>query len=936
MTAAVFGRDEDLDSFRAFLPRARQGPSAFVFEGDPGIGKTMLWREALAVAEVEGFSSLVARPSEAEAQLPFAGLIDLLADVLDDVLPALPGPQASALAGALLRAEAAEAPAGQLAVSVGCLGVLRLLARQRPLVLGVDDLQWLDGSSGRVLAFCLRRLEVEPVCLLATRRVGGTRSVAAGFELGLTEHVLERSRVGALSRGALDLLLRDRLGLALPPPVLSAVVERSAGNPLHALELGRAVATGGSLGPGQVLQVPETLAGLVDDRIRGVSDRAYEVLLLASALSRPSVHVAAFGREQLGEALETGLLVRDGDRLAFSHPLYASVIYTGASPERRREAHRLLAQALDHPDERALHLGLASESADESVAAALEHAAQRVCARGAPDRAAALAEQAWRLTPDEQTDARVRRSFAAADYHAAGGDGTRARTILERLVATLPAGQAKANAYLRLGALATKYATIARLCRKALAHAGEDAALRARAHLVLGWAEGLSGGGVAVWEQGARRAAELAEESGATPVQVLALANLVAARGFRGYGVQRELVERALELDPEGEIVVLGESPRIVLGLHLALVDELDEGRALLEGMLTRATQRGWIPVQAMALYALSSLECRRGEFARAHRHAAESLELGRQLDLWNLEPMGLFASGLADACRGRVESARRSAEAGSARARSIGDMLVLADNEYALGLLALSLGDAAIAHEHLGPAVALMRSLGIVDPGVSPVLPNEIESAITLGEQPHAEALLRELEEQADRLGRARPLALAGRSRALVEAARGDLEAAQVSIERALAEHGRLPDPFERARTQLVEGAILRKLRKKRAAKATLDEALATFEQCGAERWAERARQEIHRLGLQRRPRGELTPGETRVAELVAAGRTNRQAAAELFLSEKTVEANLSRIYRKLGIHSRTELANELASRGKASRTTWAQSLAGELVDDG
>jgi DNA-binding CsgD family transcriptional regulator len=394
------------------------------------------------------------------------------------------------------------------------------------------------------------------------------------------------------------------------------------------------------------------------------------------------------------------------------------------------------------------------------------------------------------------------------------------------------------------------------------------------------------------------------------------LANLVQARGFLGYGVQRELVERVLELDPKGEIVVLGESPRTVLGVHLTNMDEFDEAGVVLEDVLELATERGWIPVQAIALFDLSFLACRQGKVAEAHRLAAESLELGRQLDLWNLEPMALFAIALADAHRGRVEPARRSAEAGSAGARAIGDMHMVLANEYVLGLLALSLGDAAAAHAHLEPLVGLARSLDFGEQGLLPFLPNEIEALTALGKQSQAEALLRELEEQADRLDRPRPLALAARSRAIVEADRGNLAAALASIERAFAAHERLRDPFERARTQLVQGAILRKARKKGEAKVVLEEAHASFEALGTPLWAERARDEISRLGLRRSAPGDLTEAEAKVAELVAAGRTNREVAAELFLSVKTVEANLSRIYRKVGVRSRTELAAALGDR--------------------
>jgi hypothetical protein len=393
--------------------------------------------------------------------LPFAGLIELLEGVLDEMLPTLAPPQGRALEAAVLRAEPTGSPTDQIAVSLALLSILRALAREDPTIVGVDDVQWLDAPSAHVLAFALRRLVEEPLALVVSRRTTEDNG-ALPLDLGRAPW-LERAelvRVDPLSMGALDLLLRDRLDLALSRSRLTALLERSGGNPLFALELGRAVIAGGTLEPGGALRVPATLAELVEGRIRRASEGARELLLLVSALSRPSTTVLASHREHLEEVLETGLLVREGDRLSFSHPLYGSAVYAYAQPQRRREAHRLLANLLDDPEERAMHLALSAETPDEVVAAPLEEAAARAAARGAPDRAAELAEQARRLTPADQTEDEVRRSFAAADYHATAGDGPRARTILERLVATLPAGPAKANAYLRLAALATNFATM--------------------------------------------------------------------------------------------------------------------------------------------------------------------------------------------------------------------------------------------------------------------------------------------------------------------------------------------------------------------------------------------------------------------------------------------------------------------------------------------
>jgi len=230
-----------------------------------------------------------------------------------------------------------------------------------------------------------------------------------------------------------------------------------------------------------------------------------------------------------------------------------------------------------------------------------------------------------------------------------------------------------------------------------------------------------------------------------------------------------------------------------------------------------------------------------------------------------------------------------------------------------ALGFLELSLGDFAAAHGWLAPAVQMTEEMNLREPGVFPFVPDEVEALVALGELESAERLTDRLDEQGRTLDRPLALATAARCRGLVAAARGDLEGAEVHLQRSLHEHARTQQPLEVGRTLLVAGAVRRRMRQKKGARDLLQRALTTFDDLGAPLWADRARRELLRIGGRAPTATGLTPTESQIAHLVAGGRTNREVAEELFVSVHTVEANLTRIYRKLGVRSRTELARKL-----------------------
>ena len=581
MAPTVLGRRAELEQLTAMLDAVLAGPHAAVVEGPAGIGKTTVWQAALQATRARSFTVLAARATQTEATLPFAGLIDLFEGMPEARLSALPAPQRRALEVALLRREPEKTGVDQLAVSLATLQVLRAVAAATPVVIGIDDLQWLDGATARVLAFVLRRLQREPVGLLASVRAEHADRLPLQVEEALPGPRRLVLRLRPMAVGVLDQLLRGRLGLALPRPSLLRLHEVCGGNPFYALELARVLPTGATLAAGEVLQVPTTLAGLLRGHLQQVPDQAHGLLLAAAALARPTVALLERVGGGLDEALAAGILEQDGVLVRFGHPLLGSLVYADATAQQRHQTHRLLAELLAEPEEQALHLALGTQDPEEQVAGRLEDAAQRAAARGAPDAAAQLAEHASRLTPVRWSLADCRRRLAASDYHARAGNGPRARALLEELIAQLPPGTTRAKALAALAWLVTDDSWDGLLTR-ASAEAGDDPALRALIERRHGRSKGI-GGDYAGWERHAQAAVALAEAADDSEQLLQALADLGTVRMFRGHGLQHELMTRALALESSAGEVAIENRPTHELGLQLLLADEFDQARRLLQ-----------------------------------------------------------------------------------------------------------------------------------------------------------------------------------------------------------------------------------------------------------------------------------------------------------------------------------------------------------------
>ncbi|MER6570090.1 AAA family ATPase [Streptomyces sp. NPDC001093] len=919
---SLTGRHELLDAARVALT-ARPG---VLFHGPLGIGKSTLVAALTASLTARAASAgtvLRCSPAEEDARLPFVGLIDLFAQVPEGCLEPLEPEPRAALRAALLHGTEPTDDRSRLAVRLAFLEVLRTLAAAGPVLLVLDGLQWLDEPTAEVLAFAVRRLDGLDVRVVAAERVadGEQPERLRCCPPGTTE-----LPVPSLTDDEVARLVRAGTGAELPPDVLRAIRDTADGNPLYALELGRAVALRGPVPRtfGPALPVPRRLRTRVLGRARTLPETARRTLLVTSAAARPDLTLLraaglADPAADLAEAERLGVTASDADgTIRFRHPLLRAAVYADAPEHDRRQAHTLLARAINEPVERARHLAHACPHPDEDTARTLMSAAASARRDGALGAACELAQLAARRTPGDRPADRDDRLLAAAEYACDAGQPDEAAEAAETVLAASGSARRRVRARLILlrnagQALEGAHALIQEGLRDAVGDPQAEAWLHHWAAV-----RGLLCGELEEAAGHARRAARQAAVAGDTETRTGALATYARVRSLAGEPVAADAaLEEALAL--AGGADGGPQSWRLIrMRAILALdADRVAEAGEQVAELLYRIEEFAGVEEVMATLVSLTRIQVRAGHCREALHTAARCSGATAQA------APALYAAALAATAGGTAEEARQLAEQAVRASEADGDRLFLLRALAVLGQAELLAGDpqgAASAVEALQRVRELGNAMCAADPPLLHWYGDLAEALVLLGETGEAEAVVREAYARVTADTPGSVLAALERAEGLREAGIGRAKEGAAGLRAVVGRLRRLPLPVELVRTLIALGAVEHRSRRRSAARAVLGEALQIATRIGAAPLAARAREELSRLDAADRG-GEagaggpgLAPAEARIAELVGGGATNREVAAQLFISVKTVEGTLSRVYRKVGVRSRTALAHAMA----------------------
>jgi DNA-binding CsgD family transcriptional regulator/tetratricopeptide (TPR) repeat protein len=897
----LVGREAEQRTLDALLDSARdERGAALVLRGEPGIGKTALLE--YAAGRAADMTVLRCVGIEAEHELPFAGMHQLVRPCLE-LVDRLPAPQAGALRGAL--GLSFDAISDRFLVSVGLLSLLAETCDERPVLCCVDDAQWLDRPSAEALVFAARRFQAERIALLLAAREGDTRRFDAPG--------LEELEIGALADEHAQALLGARLDRPAAPDVVDRLLQTAHGNPLALLELPSALSEA-QLDGVEPIVGPPPVRGAVEAafgaRVADLPEAARRVLLVAAADEVGDLANVQRAAERLGLALsdlddaEREGLVRIAGVVAFRHPLVRSAVYRAATHGERRAVHEALAATVSDPVSSVWHRAVVADGVDEALAAELEDAGMQAVARTAHATAALTFERSADLSEDAGARGRRLRGAAQATMDAGRLDSALALVERARPLVAEPIEGAQLDLILatEAGRRGSPADGSRRMCEAARAIADRAPELATELGL---WAvfTGLQAG----WD--ARRYAE-AERI---------LGNIEYDDTLGRFA--RKLTD-GLSAMFDGDTVHAGDclAAALVEGEDLrglrrvampvfvwAITGDVQTARVAAERMIATLRAEGIVTaiVGALPLVAWCEMAMRRLRGAQAS--VAEGLELSRELAYENDETGFLGVQARILAVQGDEERCREVAA--DALRRSVANGIGWANRNARLALaeLELALGDprAALAHfDQLDPAP--------VPPLLKLATPDFVDAALRAGERERAVAAMQDLVDWAPVSRAPFVHGMVARCRAVLAE---DSDEAEALFAQALALHDRDVPPYERARTQLAYGERLRRDRRKIEARAQLRAAHEAFEGLGAPPWAERARGELNATGESARRRDastidDLTPQELRIATLVAGGASNREVAAQIFVSPKTVEYHLRKVFMKLGVASRVELA--------------------------
>jgi DNA-binding CsgD family transcriptional regulator len=898
----LLGREAEQRVVDELLQSARTGRSAIlVLRGEPGIGKTALL--GYAQSSAEGMTVLRSVGIEAEHELPFAGLHQLLRPCLG-LLDRLPPPQATALRGAFgLSFDPVE---NSFLVSLGLLTLLAEACEEAPLLCLIDDAHWIDRPSQVALTFAARRLNAEPIAMLAAARTREPHSFEAG---GLPE--LELSGLDDATAGA---LLQSRIERPAADEVVQLLLRTANGNPLALLELPAGL-TARQLNGAEPIVGPPPARGAVEEsfraRVAALPQAIRTALLLAAADQGGDLHTLEQALEHSGlpasaldAAQDTGLLQVNGD-LEFRHPLVRSAVYGSATHSERRAAHETLAAVLDDPVASAWHRALVTDRPDEAIAIQLDAAGAQAVARGAYATAAAAFERAAELSEDDPQKGR-RLLYAAQTSLAAGRSSTalalveRARPLVVDEVDASELDVVRAVVSMRQGSPAQTF-SLARSAAGALAQREPERAVEMVSLMV--WAAA-HGGWAASGVPDAHAALQRIRGGGGRRefMQAMLDGAMALLSGDASLAGERfdEALQKAdnLETDP----VVTR-----IAGLIGQWTADFPPARDRFARVVAQYRAAGSLTELAGTLPLLAIGEMCNGRLQAGFEATAEGLELLRQLGYEQDEISYLALQAWIASLMGKEEECRGYSESAIRRGLATGVGWATGEAHLALGLLELGLGNAQEAIEHLE-----QMEPGPFPPTTVLATPEFIDAALRLGEPERAQLALERFAAWAPVSRTPLVAGMLARCRAIMTS---DAEQADLLFQQALRLHDLRVQPYERARTQLAYGERLRRDRRRIEARIQLRGALDTFEGLGTMLWAERARGELRASGETARKRDPstldtLTPQELRVARLVASGASNKDVAAQLFLSRRTVEYHLGKVFVKLGVASRAELA--------------------------
>ena len=905
----VVGRSSEIDAIRAFIESAAQQPSGFLIQGQAGIGKTTLWKVGIATAKERGYTILQCRGAPLESALSFAALGDLLEDRMEE-LSELPDPQRNALEVALHRVTPGDDRPDPLAVHRAFHSVISELERAAPVIVAIDDAQWIDRSSAAAVSFAMRRAAGLRVGVLLTLRDEVGPMVTDALHPGLDELRAERLLLSPLSLGAMHHILRAGLGTTFHRPMLLRIQEMARGNPFFALEIGRAILGAGvAETPGQIPPVPPDLKHLLTVRLSSLAPSTQDVLFVFTAWPEATIDQVASMLERevdsaLGESAEAGIIFREGNHVRFTHPLLASVIYEEAPVHARVQIHGQIADQTRDLEERARHRARTVIDKDEAVADLLDEAAAEALSRGATHSAADLYEQSIQLTPVRDSEQRSRRILNLASCLMAVGDPEKARLLLESSVETMTRNDTWVDATLALIEacyLSGDSDAILRHGDAALLDLPKAPRLRGKLHCFLSWLTEDFPLDRSI--EHARAAIELLDPELDAPLLAIGFHNLFYAEVCAGREPREELLERALRLES-------AEDTRYNLppGLYWKCIDDYSRARRRFEAHLARDTDRGDLTWVAFVYAHLAEMDLWAGNWDLAGQELdAGEAALDEMGSVWSSETH-IYVKAMHELLRGDVDLTRtRIASALQATASPY----IEAMYRHVLGFDALLHGDPAHASVQLQEAQRRLDELGVREPLRFRLQQDLIEALAATGHLEQARSALGALERRARVLPRPWLDVCVPRCRALVFAAGGEVAAALQAFESE--SWMSKPLPLEVGRNWLVLGRLRRRAKQKTGAKEAFERAIEIFESLPSPPFAAIARSEVERVGIRRSVGLELTEGERRVAELAASGMTTREVAEALFVSAKTVEANLSRVYQKLGISSRAELGSRM-----------------------